>query len=455
MRTILAVPLLLTALLFMPLSRQAFAQEEKPAAPEAESQEAAPPAPIPAAPTEQPATETGAAEAPPQAPAEAEKAEPPKPHEAAVPAETQPRQEAITYTVVKGDTLWAITGRFMKSPKKWPKLWERNPEIKDPDVIHPGDVVRIHPNGTIEVISRKESAPKMEVKKEVKKRDEPVIFPKAEKILERPEDLPVVGMEPEEVIVLEPEAEAGAAKEAPAAQEPPAKAEDSTARVYRVMERHGFISSKKLEETGAILSHKENKAYAGAGDSVYVSFKRAESVSPGDRFSIFTVGREVIHPETKKEMGNLIDILGSLIVTSTGAVTEAKIDRVFKEVPVGARLRTINGNLVKVAVVETGARVTGVIVAGLEGKAHLSKGDAVYIDKGIKDGLGNGNVMRVFRPSKTVEDPFRKEKTSLPPVELGKLMVIEAGDDTSACIVTESLGVIYIGDSVGTAKASQ
>ncbi|MBI5970938.1 MAG: LysM peptidoglycan-binding domain-containing protein [Deltaproteobacteria bacterium] len=432
MKTILALPLFFAALLLTLSPQRIFAQEEKPADVAPASQETAQAKPADAAPAQPPKTSAAQGELAP------------------TPAEIHAPQEVKTYTVVKGDTLWAITRRFMKDPKTWPKLWEKNPEIKDPDVIHPGDVVRIHPDGTVEVVSRKESAPKMEVKKEVKKRDEPVVFPKAEKILERPEDLPVVGMEPEEIIVLEPEEAVKAA-----AKETPAKAEDAVARVYRVMERHGFISSKKLEETGVILSHKENKAYAGAGDYVYISIKRAESVSAGDRFSIFTVGEEVVHPETKKDMGSIIDIIGSLIVTSTGAVTEARIDKVFKEVPVGARLKTFNANSVKVEVTEAAARVTGVIVAGLEGKTNLAKGDAVYVDKGLKEGLGNGNVMRIFRSSMAVEDPFKKDKTTLPPVELGKLMVIEVGDDTSACIVTESLGVIYKGDSVSTAKAEQ
>ncbi|MEK7772847.1 MAG: LysM peptidoglycan-binding domain-containing protein, partial [Deltaproteobacteria bacterium] len=308
-----------------------------------------------------------------------------------------------SYTVVEHDTLWDISKRFLKNPFRWPAIWKLNSYIKNPDLIYPGNVVRITPDG-IEVIGGKEA--------------------EAEK-------LPVVsldeekegGEDKEKVVVLEPLEEADAIKEAvipPAGAEAakgPGKGASEQPKVGAFsVRRKGFVTDKELQESGVIVGSKADKMYLSSGDDVYLRFKDRQGASVGKFYTVYAVDGMVVHPVTKQRLGNIIDNLGVVKITGTGDVIEGRIGTSFKEINPGAKLKEFREPY-EVVASEAGVTVNGVVAASLENKEQLATGDIVYIDKGAKDGLKTGNLLRAYREKIDDEaDPLdRKSKQGLPP----------------------------------------
>lgn len=306
------------------------------------------------------------------------------------------------YTVQKGDTLWDITHNILKEPFLWPKVWNANPDIKNPDLIYPGQRIRI-PLSVLrpELVSEEEEIRPKEIEA-LSYRTAP---PEEKKITSLPSFEILTEKKPEYLIDR------------------------------NLLISSGYIS-KIVPDEGFIIGTPLGRTTLGKGDYVYIKTKKEASY--GDKFYILKAEATVRHPDTGEVVGYLVEINGIVEVLGTeSGMTKAEIKESFKEINIGDRLD-------KFYLIEPPLKpdspdipkLTATVVAIKH--LYTSTGfvyDIVYIDKGKKDGVTQGSLLSIFS----------KEK---PVVPLGTIQVINVRDETATAIIRKGLKEIVVGDRI-------
>lgn len=319
-------------------------------------------------------------------------------------------EKPIVYTVKKGDTLWGISKRFIKDPDYWPNLWSHNPTIGNPHLIYPGQTLHIY-DGRIEIV-------------------------------------PVAPPAPEEAPVL-------------AAEEP---APMITAEALRTVEVnvHGaprsFVLTEELPTLGTLIDTTENRFLMYVGDTVFLEMDDLAAVMPGQQLKILEMGKEVTHPVTGKLIGYQVSEMGRAEITGkTDDVAVAVIKSAIREVQRGAKVRPYVEFPATVQTKPATVAMQGVVLTSDSGNETLSVQDVIHVDLGSAAGLEVGNELELYRtrvftksarPLKQLDaDNF----VELPPVDLGRAVVIAVRENNAAALVTSVTNLpLYRGDLVKT-----
>ena len=305
-----------------------------------------------------------------------------------------PKDGTTIYVVKPGDSLWRISGKFFGNPLFWPRLWEINPNIDNPNKIYPGDVISLKP-------------------------EQPV--------------LPVVKVEPKAHKVTFDDIE------------PP-----PPVFYYSRGGSEGFISSGQWEHMGTILTSEPPKILLGTGDIVYTNIGTKNGASTGDRYTIFRTSKPITHPISGNRVGYKVAVLGELEIIevlgkrkSTAVITEA-----YQEIMRGARVRP-EETFVKEVVMKKGVqRVDGFIVDNKNNVELSGSGDVVYLDVGKRNSVVPGNVFSIYTSPRKSWDPDAGKNVVIPGALVGKIVVLEVGDTTSTGVIIESSRQIQNGNIV-------
>jgi hypothetical protein len=334
------------------------------------------------------------------------------------------------YNVVKGDTLWDISTRFLKSPWHWPKIWKINDQIKNPHLIYPGDVIVFRMvDGKPELtVLRKETitAPGLPSLSETAKAQEPAAGPTSAD---------------GRTAKLEPQVHSQALDAAIPTIPPNA--------ILPFLTHTLVVGENELEQAGYITTGLDDRIALGNGSQFYA--RQLKDDDP-EYFQVVRIGKPIRHPDSGELLAYEAVYLGNAHRLEIGdpsklVVTEVKqeiipTDRLV-EAPKKASLPYYYPHAPK-------TKVEGRIVSALNAVAEIGPLTVVGITLGTREGIEEGHVLRVMRHAGKHKDPVTRKRYKLPDEESALVMVFRTYEKMSYALVMTASQPVHMLDAVIT-----
>ncbi|WP_213878104.1 LysM peptidoglycan-binding domain-containing protein [Pseudomonas sp. dw_358] len=309
------------------------------------------------------------------------------------------------YTVVQGDTLWEIAGKFLDQPWEWPHIWHANPQVANPDLIYPGDtlvlgygtdgqpqitLVRGASRGTIKLSPRVRSTPVADA-------------------------IPSIPLESINSFLLS----------------------------NRIVDR-----AEDFQTAPYIVAGDAERVLSGMGDVIYA---RGHFDPQTTNYGIFRQGKTYTDPITHEFLGINADNEGTgEVVTTEGDIATVNLQRSNEEVRLGDRLfiseqRAVNSTFFPSA---PASSIEGTIIDVPRGVTQIGKYDVVTVSRGKRDGLVEGNVLAIYKTGETVRDRVTGEQVKIPDTRSGLLMIFRTYEKLSYGLVLNANRSLAVLDKV-------
>ena len=303
------------------------------------------------------------------------------------------------YVVVKGDTLWDISSRFLESPWRWPEVWDMNAQIPNPHLIYPGDVIYlVWENGK----------PKLKVRRGMRK-----LSPTARA---QPLDRAIPAIPLKDILSF--------------------------------LEETRVIDQSLFKKAPYVLAGKNQRLIAGAGDRIYARGSLLEDLR---RQAVYRATNEYVDPETQEELGyELTKVSDVTVVDENDDVISLTVNRSVLETRTLDRVIPAEEQRIQSVFYPKPSpdALTGKILSVLGAVNDGGQFDVVALNRGVREGLEPGHVFAIYRTGEMVVDPITKEKLQLPAERSGLMMVFKTFEKVSYGLIMMSSNVVSVGDEI-------
>jgi len=308
------------------------------------------------------------------------------------------------YTVVKGDTLWDIAGRFLHQPWRWPDIWYVNPQIANPHLIYPGDRLElVYINGKPQLrMTRGHRTVKL-----------------SPGIRSTPWDgaIPTIPVD----------------------------------AIAPFLSRPYVLDEGEAAAAPYIVAFADDHVLGGAGLSAYV--RSLDTM--GGKYHVVRPGKPYKDGETGEVLGQEAIYIGAVESTRAGDPATVFFNSSQLESAIGDRLLPIGDERpwANFTPQRPDSEINGSIISVLNGVSQIGQYNVVVIDRGSRDGLQPGHVLRIDQRGETVRDvvtPDSRDTVTLPDEEAGILMVFRSFERVSFGLVMHAERPIHVADRVKT-----
>jgi hypothetical protein len=319
--------------------------------------------------------------------------------------------------VIKGDTLWGISARFLKDPWRWPDVWGLNKEeIKNPHWIYPGDVI------VLDFTGRTPRLRKGGASGDGSEADWRLMDAKLSPTIRK---LPL---------------EAGAISSIPISS------------IQAFLVRPLVVGEPELKAAPTLVAGPENRVVLSAGDT---AFAKGVVWEEQPSWTVYRAGRTLTDPDTKEVLGREAVYLGEAQISEFGEVSTVLLTKAVQEIAPGDRLAKAPPTQ-SLSYVPHAPRnsIKGRVIAGPDDSvSEIGSLQVVIINRGRREGMEIGHVLALYRdrPSVTpanAADPA--EKLKLPPERYGIVFIFRVFEKVSYALVMNSTRPVNVLDVVQT-----
>lgn len=309
------------------------------------------------------------------------------------------------YVVKRGDTLWDISSMFLRDPWFWPEIWYANPQVANPHLIFPGDV------------------------------------------------LTLVYVDGKPRLQLERQAAAGTDRLSPRVREQGLEDAIPTIPLETIgafLGRGSVLQRDEIESAPYVVAIRDERLMGATGNDLYV---RGDVAGVNYGYNVVHVGEKLVDPDDGEVLGYEGIYVGSGTIRRGGDPATLTLADSSREALEGDRLFANDVTYPATFTPRPPATpVEGSIIAVVDGVTQVGQYQVVIINRGTAHGLEVGNVLQVWRAGRSVPDRVKSGFTSrnvrLPDEIAGVSMVFRTYDRVSYALIMEASSAIHVMDTV-------